>query len=204
MRPPLIAANAVIRATTLTVLRNAPSPPDLGQAAVAPRAGRRREVPPKLSFHIYGDLAAVESDWRRFERRADCTAFQTFDWLASWHRHIGLREGVRLAIIVGRYGDDEIAFIMPLCVTPERLARRLCWLGQELCDYNAPLLATDFPNVSRAKASSLSGGSCRRRCNAIRCSATTGSSLRRCRISSAPKSIHSPICASPRMPAART
>ena len=144
MRPPLIAANAVIRATTLTVLRNAPSPPDLSQAAVAPRAGRRREVPPELSFRIYGDLAAVESAWRGFERRADCTAFQTFDWLASWHRHVGLREGVHPAIIVGRYSDDEIAFIMPLCVTPERLARRLCWLGQELCDYHAPLLATDF------------------------------------------------------------
>ncbi len=144
MRPPLIAANAVIRATTLTVLRNAPSPPALSQSAVAPRAGRRREVPPKLSFRIYGDLAAVEGDWRRFERRADCTAFQTFDWLASWHRHVGLREGVHPAIIVGRYSDDEIAFIMPLCVTPGRLARRLCWLGQELCDYHAPLLATDF------------------------------------------------------------
>ena len=24
------------------------------------------------------------------------------------------------------------------------LARRLCWLGQDLCDYNAPLLARDF------------------------------------------------------------
>ncbi len=134
----------MIHATTLTVLRNAPSPPEVGHAVVAPRAGHRSELPPKLSYHIYGDLAAVENDWRRFERLADCTAFQTFDWLASWHRHIGRREGVRLAIIVGRYGDDEIAFIMPLCVTPERLARRLCWLGQELCDYNAPLLATDF------------------------------------------------------------
>ncbi len=144
MRPPLIAANAVIRATTLTVLRNAPSMPALSQSAVAPRAGRRREVPPKLSFRIYGDLAAVEDDWRSFEHRADCTAFQTFDWLASWHRHVGLREGVHPAIIVGRYSDDEIAFIMPLCVTPGRLARRLCWLGQELCDYHAPLLATDF------------------------------------------------------------
>jgi D-aspartate ligase len=134
----------VTRATTLTVLRNAPSPPDVGHAAIAPRAGHRSELPQKLSFHIYGDLAAVESGWRGFERRADCTAFQTFDWLASWHRHVGAREGVRPAIIVGRYSDDEIAFIMPLGVTPERLARRLCWLGQELCDYNAPLLATDF------------------------------------------------------------
>jgi D-aspartate ligase len=134
----------VTRATTLTAFRNAPSPLDLSRAAAAPGADRRSEVPSKLSFQIYGDLAAVEGDWRRFEREADCTAFQTFDWLASWHRHIGLRQGVRPAIIVGRYGNDEIAFILPLCVAPARLARRLCWLGQELCDYNAPLLAADF------------------------------------------------------------
>jgi CelD/BcsL family acetyltransferase involved in cellulose biosynthesis/predicted ATP-grasp superfamily ATP-dependent carboligase len=132
------------RATTLTAFRNAPSPPDLSRAAAVPGAERLREVPAKLNFQIYGDLAAVESDWRRFEREADCTAFQTFDWLSSWHRHIGLRQRVHPAIIVGRYSNDEIAFIMPLCVVQERLARRLCWLGQELCDYNAPLLAPDF------------------------------------------------------------
>ena len=34
--------------------------------------------------------------------------------------------------------------MLPLCVVPELSARRLCWLGQELCDYNAPLLAPDF------------------------------------------------------------
>ena len=32
------------------------------------------------------------------------------------------------------------------------MARRLCWLGQELCDYNAPLLAADFSQrVSRER-----------------------------------------------------
>ena len=112
--------------------------------AAAPGTERLRNTSPKLNFHIYGDMAAVERDWRRFEREADCTAFQTFDWLASWHRHVGLRQGVRSAIIVGRYSDDQIAFILPLCVTPERLVRRLCWLGQESCDYNAPILAQDF------------------------------------------------------------
>ena len=131
------------RATTLTAFRNAPSPPDLSYAAGAPSIERLSEAPP-LDFHIYGDMSAVESDWRRFEREADCTAFQTFDWLASWHRHVGLRQGIHPAIIVGRYSDDEIAFILPLCVGPKLLARRLCWLGQELCDYNAPLLARDF------------------------------------------------------------
>ncbi len=135
--------NAVVGATPLTVLEDAAPPADVSAAATA-RAAEFRELPPKLNIRIYGDLAAVESEWRRFERRADCTAFQTFDWLAAWQRNVGLRAGVRPAIAVGRFSDGETAFLLPLCVVPDRSAQRLCWLGQELCDYNAPLLARDF------------------------------------------------------------
>jgi D-aspartate ligase len=134
--------NAVTSATTLTALKDAAAPAVINPAAVG--ATHRREVPTNLSLRIYDDLAAVESEWRRFERVADCTAFQTFDWLAAWHRHIGLREGARPAIVVGRFGDGETALLLPLCVMPGRSARRLCWLGQELCDYNMPLLAPEF------------------------------------------------------------
>ena len=48
------------------------------------------------------------------------------------------------AIVVGTFADGETAFIMPFAIEPRRLARRLCWLGQALADYNAPLLARDF------------------------------------------------------------
>jgi D-aspartate ligase len=134
----------VTRATTLTAFRNEASPVDVRPTAAALREERLREVPPNLSLRIYSDLAVVEAEWRLFESVADCTAFQTFDWLATWHRHVGQRAGVRPVIAVGRFGDGEIAFMMPLCVVPERWVRRLCWLGQDLCDYNAPLLARDF------------------------------------------------------------
>ena len=97
-------------------------------AAIRPAAARRSEksrgVPPALDISIYEDLGALESEWRRFERVADCTAFQTFDWLSTWHRNVGQRESVLPAIVVGRYGDGAIAFMLPLCVAPERLARR--------------------------------------------------------------------------------
>ena len=42
-----------------------------------------------MRLTIHNDLAAIERDWRAFERDADCTAFQTFDWMSAWHRHIG-------------------------------------------------------------------------------------------------------------------
>jgi CelD/BcsL family acetyltransferase involved in cellulose biosynthesis/glutathione synthase/RimK-type ligase-like ATP-grasp enzyme len=137
--------NALIRATTLTALRNADSPVEARRVAAADHAGYLHEVAPHhLGLRIYNDLAAVEEEWRRFERGADCTAFQTFDWLATWYRHVGARESTHLVIAVGRFGDGETAFILPLCVTPDRWTKRLSWLGQELCDYNAPLLTPDF------------------------------------------------------------
>ncbi len=135
--------NAVTRATTLPAIKDAAP---LADVSVGPAAlgAPMLQIPPNLSLRIYGELAAIEPEWRRFERQADCTAFQTFDWLAAWQRNVGLREDARPAIAVGHFGDDETAFLLPLCVMPEPSAKRLCWLGQELCDYNAPLLARDF------------------------------------------------------------
>src|SRR5581483_1425962 len=89
------------------------------------------------------DLAAVERDWRHLEQGGHATAFQSFDWLAAWQRHVGALTGTRPAIIVGRRGAD-VQFILPLAIERGTLARRLVFLGQDLCDYNAPLLARDF------------------------------------------------------------
>jgi D-aspartate ligase len=119
-------------------------PADVEHAAVARLADLSREFATDLNLSIHTSLDAVEREWRRFEQIADCTAFQAFDWLATWHRHIGQRDGTIPVIVVGTFANGETAFIMPLAVEPKRLARRLCWFGQEQCDYNAPLLARDF------------------------------------------------------------
>jgi len=110
----------------------------------ARRPDLSRALSSDLNLCIYGDLDAIESEWRRFEPIAECTAFQTFDWLATWQRHIGRREGVQPVIAVGSFADGQTAFILPLAIAPERSARRLCWLGQDLCDYTAPLIAPDL------------------------------------------------------------
>ena len=43
----------------------------------------------KIALSVHTDLAALEQEWRQFEQTADCTPFQTFDWLSIWQRHIG-------------------------------------------------------------------------------------------------------------------
>jgi CelD/BcsL family acetyltransferase involved in cellulose biosynthesis len=47
-------------------------------------------------------------------------------------------------VVVGRFVNGKAAFIVPFAVETRRRVKRLCWLGQDLCDYNAPLLARDF------------------------------------------------------------
>ncbi len=100
-------------------------------------------LPAPIEIAVYENLPDVESDWRAFEQQADCTVFQTFDWLATWQRHVGARSDVRPAIVVGRAGGD-VLFILPLAIRKSRSARQLVWLGSDLCDYNAPLLAPQF------------------------------------------------------------
>jgi CelD/BcsL family acetyltransferase involved in cellulose biosynthesis len=97
-----------------------------------------------VSLSVFDTLAAAEAEWRAFEQNADCTAFQAFDWLSTWHRCVGVRQGVTPAIVVGRHRDGEVLFILPLSVGPSRFARELTFFGTDLCDYNAPLLAARF------------------------------------------------------------
>ena len=132
------------RATPLTAFRSAAFPVDAEHVALSRLADPSRELAPEPGFSIHTRLDDVEDEWRRFQEIAECTAFQSFEWLATWQRHIGVRDGTVPIIVVGRFADGRIAFILPLAIEARRPVRRLCWLGQELCDYNAPLLARDF------------------------------------------------------------
>ena len=109
-------------------------------------AAARHEI--KLS--VCEDLFALEPEWRRFELYADATVFQSFDWLSLWYRHIGERAGVRPAIVIARARNGGLLFLLPLAVKPG-LVRRLTFLGDELADYNAPLIAPEFAVHGREK-----------------------------------------------------
>jgi CelD/BcsL family acetyltransferase involved in cellulose biosynthesis len=116
--------------------------------AVAPPAAERAQALAAalgdVRIDVYEDLTAIERDWRAFEPQADCTVFQSFDWLAAWQRHIGVLNGVTPAIVVGRDGAGAMQILLPLAVRKAGVVRELTWLGSELCDYNAPLLAANF------------------------------------------------------------
>ena len=46
--------------------------------------------------------------------------------------------------MVGRRADGEMLFLLPLAVRARGWCGGSTFLGSELCDYNAPLLAPDF------------------------------------------------------------
>jgi CelD/BcsL family acetyltransferase involved in cellulose biosynthesis len=95
----------------------------------------------RIDLRVF-NMEAAEDTWRAFEQHADCTAFQRFDWLAEWHRHIGINRNMTPVIVLGIHQG------LPVCLLPlaieGRAIRRLIWLGSELCDYNTPLLAKNF------------------------------------------------------------
>lgn len=127
-------------------LRSIASPPLAAEAPSVTTAASCAGV--ELCAH--DDPAEIEHEWKALEREGDCTVFQSFDWLAIWQKHIGARKKTIPAIVTGRDGGGRLLFILQLAVETQGLARRLTWLGSELCDYNAPLLAPDFSGHSGA------------------------------------------------------
>jgi len=116
------------------------------RARAAPVAEAQRSRQSKIELAVHNDLSAIEQEWRAFEQTADCTPFQTFDWLSAWQRHIGALNGAAPAIVIARRGDD-VLMLLPLAVQRGAFARQLTFLGQDLCDYHAPLLAPDFASA---------------------------------------------------------
>ena len=123
-----------------TALSDTAPPAETG--AAARHSPATAEWPPRIAVH--DSLAAVEATWRTLEAQSDCTAFQTYDWVAAWQTHVGTRTGTVPAIVVGAADDGRPLFLFALGIESRRGARQLTWLATDVCDYNAPILARDF------------------------------------------------------------
>ena len=126
-----------------------PNPLEAGRPRPSPLASATCSG---IEVEVFGDLDDIEPEWKEFERKADCTVFQTFGWLTKWQQHIGTRNGTSPAIVFGRDAGGRMLFIMQFAIEQRGPIRHLTWLGSELCDYNAPLLADDFSELLRAGA----------------------------------------------------
>jgi CelD/BcsL family acetyltransferase involved in cellulose biosynthesis len=108
-----------------------------------------------VRLEIHDDLLPIERFWRAFQAGADGTAFQSFEWLSTWQRHIGRREGVRPVVVIGRDADGGVLFLLPFALSSRGFGRELTWLGTDLCDYNGPLLAPEYSRIIAPAQSAL-------------------------------------------------
>jgi CelD/BcsL family acetyltransferase involved in cellulose biosynthesis len=73
---------------------------------------------------LHDDIGPLEPTWREIEARGCSTAFQSFDWLATWYEVVGRHGAAEPVIVAARHaGADEVQAILPLC----RIRRRGYW-----------------------------------------------------------------------------
>lgn len=123
-----------------------------------------------LDLVIHSDLRAVRALWQVFEAHAVLTPFQTWAWAAAWWSMIEPRGGRSLVVALG-CEKGELKLILPLAIEGRLGFRALVWLGQEVSDYNAPVIdrrllerltANQAGDILRAIARTLGGIDCLR------------------------------------------
>jgi CelD/BcsL family acetyltransferase involved in cellulose biosynthesis len=120
-----------------------------------------------IGFRVHEDLATVAAESRVFERDADGTVFQIYEWLACWQCHIGALQQVRPAVVLGH--DAALLFLLPLAVRPTGLRARSNGSARICATTTARCWRRALPSASTGHVSWRSG---RRSGNA--CSATSG------------------------------
>ena len=110
-----------------------PQMPDAGAVEVMPGLAQHRIV-------VHASFEPAEAAWREIERVGECYAFQSFDWLATWHASVGEALGEQPCIVVVEDADDVPVLLAPFAITRSGAITRLVWLGGPLTDYRAPLI----------------------------------------------------------------
>jgi len=123
-----------------------PSSPSEGIAAPFPGAG---EV---VSIRIFEHLTPAEPFWRRLEASHPlASAYQRFDFLVAWQRHVGTQSGVTPFIVLGFDSGGEPAFLWPFGrarVGPIEVAQ---FLGSKHANFNLGLWRRDLAEAITAR-----------------------------------------------------
>jgi CelD/BcsL family acetyltransferase involved in cellulose biosynthesis len=97
-----------------------------------------------IKLRLYTNLDDARTPYDAFARESDQIAFQNFEWLSTWERHIGRSRGVAPFVVVASDRDGAPLLMLAFGIETRGLARRLTWLGTDQCDYNGPTLHKRF------------------------------------------------------------
>ena len=117
---------------------------DINAAAPVAESAASPQPMRVAAFEIAGDIAALEAEWRAFERTAVGHVFQTCDFVAAWLATVGTARKVAPAIVLGRGRDGALLCVLPFGISGCMGARLLAWLGGEHADYHCGLYAPGF------------------------------------------------------------
>lgn len=108
---------------------------------------------------IFHDLTAAEATWRSLETpQHSYTPYQRFDFLASWQRQVGEREGLRPFIVVAHDSERRPLLLLPLAVEQRLGANCASFMGGKHATFNMALYDRDFAaNATEADISALIG-----------------------------------------------
>ncbi|MET0677109.1 MAG: GNAT family N-acetyltransferase [Bradyrhizobium sp.] len=108
-------------------------------AAASPKAH------PIAAVEIVQDLAAAEDIWRGLERaQTSLTPYQRFDFLNSWQREVGTREGLTPFIVIGFDAERRPLLLLPLALRNAYGARCAGFMGGKHSTFNMALFDRDF------------------------------------------------------------
>jgi len=103
-----------------------------------------------MAVRIHPAFEHCEMRWRAAQASCAAYGFQSYDWLATWQRELGARQGWEVCIVELTDADDRTLMLLPLGLRRKQGIRIAGFLGGEITDYHAPLLHPGFDASSFA------------------------------------------------------
>ncbi|MDH4439062.1 MAG: GNAT family N-acetyltransferase [Rhizobium sp.] len=105
----------------------------------------REPASSSFSVHRHEDLAALEPLWRRYEAAGSLSGFQRFDWLTAIDINVTRPRGDGAFVIeVSDAVTGQSLMLLPLVRKTRRTHSRIEFLGAEVSDISAPVLAAGY------------------------------------------------------------
>src|SRR6476619_6797607 len=105
---------------------------------------------------IVHDLTAAEGIWRKLEgAQTSFTPYQRFDFLSSWQRQVGEREGLVPFIVIAYDAERRPLVLLPLTLRHAYGARCASFMGGKHSTFNMALFDRDF--AATATSADLDG-----------------------------------------------
>jgi len=103
------------------------------------------------SVDILEDLASAEKIWRGFENGGQYfTPYQRFDFLETWQRQVGAREGFQPFIVIAYDAEHRPLLLLPLALQHKHGIRTAWFMGGKHSTFNMALWDRDFAETATA------------------------------------------------------